>query len=365
MPSLNFVLPHWLYWVGLIAFPLVAQYLVSREQKRSQRKGPSLGIAYIFLVCAGFAGLHRFYLRNRWGFVFIPVFLGLLYVNGLISVAREDVSRTRAAVESSHTAVNRAKGREAAILTQAEAALAQHEAEFKVADAMLVQKRDWSLWLALLMAAMLLCDAILLPRMTQARRKAEEHEALPPVLEPVDTIEIGTGQDPTRSLHTKVTDVIELINIKAGEFVAWWALIAVFAYFYEVIARYVFNSPTNWVHESMFLMFGMQYMLCGAYAYYEDQHVRVDVLYVKLSARGRAVADIITSIFFFIFTITMMWTSWRFATDSIGMGEASFTEWGIQYWPVKLMMPLGAALIVLQGLAKFIKDILIVTRREA
>ena len=40
-----------------------------------------------------------------------------------------------------------------------------------------------------------------------------------------------------------------------------------FGYYYEVIARFVFNSPTNWVHESMFLMYGMQYMLAGAYAY--------------------------------------------------------------------------------------------------
>jgi TRAP-type mannitol/chloroaromatic compound transport system permease small subunit len=47
------------------------------------------------------------------------------------------------------------------------------------------------------------------------------------------------------------------------------------------------------------------------------------------------------------------------------MNEHSFTEWGIQYWPVKLAMPLGAALIVLQGLSKLIKDILIVTRRGA
>ena len=81
---------------------------------------------------------------------------------------------------------------------------------------------------------------------------------------------------------------------------------AVFVYYYEVIARFVFNSPTNWVHESMFLMFGMQYMLSGAYAYREDQHVRVDVIYAKFSPRGKAIADIITSVFFFIFIGTML-----------------------------------------------------------
>jgi TRAP-type mannitol/chloroaromatic compound transport system permease small subunit len=132
-----------------------------------------------------------------------------------------------------------------------------------------------------------------------------------------------------------------------------------------VIARYVFNSPTNWVHESMFLMFGMQYMICGAYAYREDQHVRVDVFYAKFSERGKAIADIVTSLFFFIFTITMLWTGWRFALDAINNGEHSFTEWGVQYWPVKLMLPLGALLIALQGLSKLIKDVLVVIGKEA
>jgi TRAP-type mannitol/chloroaromatic compound transport system permease small subunit len=115
----------------------------------------------------------------------------------------------------------------------------------------------------------------------------------------------------------------------------------------------------------MFLMYGMQYMLCGAYAYKEDQHVRVDVVYSHFSARGKAIADIVTSVFFFIFAITLLWTGWRFAADAIGNSETSFTEWGIQYWPVKLAIPIGAALIVLQGVCKLIKDILLVTRKAA
>ena len=102
-------------------------------------------------------------------------------------------------------------------------------------------------------------------------------------------------------MHTRFTDAIEWVNIRAGEFVAYWAVISVFGYYYEVIARFAFNSPTNWLHESMFLMYGMQYMIAGAYAYQCDQHVRVDVFYVKFSTRGKAIADIITSVFFFIF----------------------------------------------------------------
>ena len=93
--------------------------------------------------------------------------------------------------------------------------------------------------------------------------------------------------------------------------------------------------------------------------------MRVDVIYAQFSMRGKAIADIITSVFFFIFSVTMLWTTIRFATDSVSVGEHSFTEWGIQYWPVKLTMPVGAALLVLQGISKLVKDIMIVTRKAA
>ena len=214
---------------------------------------------------------------------------------------------------------------------------------------------------------MLIADAVLLPGAVRKadRREAEERAKAPPEVVVPDVAMAGTHEDPTLGLHTRITDALEWLNIRAGEFVAYWAVISVFAYYYEVVARFVFNSPTNWVHESMFLMYGMQYMLAGAYAYQVDQHVRVDVFYSKFSPRGKAIADIVTSVFFFIFILTMLWTGSRFALDAIGNHEVSFTEWGVQYWPVKLMIPIGAALMALQGLSKLIKDIVFVMNGRA
>src|SRR5215472_5544011 len=107
MPSLYFVLPHWLYWGTLTVFPLIAWYFVARQRRAGPSHRPSLFIAYLFWLCSGFLGLHRFYLKSAWGFVFIPVFLTILYVNGEIRDAREDVSRTRAALESARHEVMR------------------------------------------------------------------------------------------------------------------------------------------------------------------------------------------------------------------------------------------------------------------
>ncbi len=375
MPSLNFVLPHWLYWGTLIVFPLVAWYFVARQRKSGVSRRPSLFIAYLFWVCSGFVGLHRFYLRSAWGLVFIPVFLAILHVNVEIRDAREDVSRTRAALEAAHSEVRRAQPdpgvtvspERAERLARARSAEEAAETEFAAMQSELDSRRSTARWLALLLGAMLLVDAALLPAAVRraAQREAERRAAPPAEPSIPDIPPAGTGEDPTLALHTRFTDAIEWINLRAGEFVAYWAVISVFAYYYEVIARFAFNSPTNWVHESMFLMYGMQYMLAGAYAYHADQHVRVDVFYTKFSARGKAIADLTTSVFFFIFILTLLWTGGKFALDAIRNSEVSFTEWGVQYWPVKLMMPIGAALLALQGLAKLIKDIILLTRKPA
>jgi TRAP-type mannitol/chloroaromatic compound transport system permease small subunit len=376
MPSLTFTMPHWLYWAGLIIFPLIALYLVRRQLRNPLPPGPSLFIAYLFWLCSGFMGIHRFYLRSALGFVFIPIFLVILYCSAEVREVRDETSRTFAALEQAHTAVLQTKPRsetptpeETAQYTRAQAEVKQKEAEAAVAQAVTDQWKARARWAAIVMAILLLIDAVLLPSLVRKRRALEAGRVPAADIVAPDTVsqvhEAGVGEDPTLHLHTRVTDAIEWINVRAGEFVAWWALIAVFFYYYEVVARFIFNSPTNWVHESMFLMFGMQYMMSGAYAYREDQHVRVDVVYSKFSPRGKAIADIITSVFFFIFIGTLFVTSYRFAADSVNFNEHSFTEWGIQYWPVKLTMPIGAGLLLLQGVAKLIKDVLLVMRKGA
>ena len=375
MPTLNFILPHWMYWGGLLLFPLVAMYLIAQQRRHGPPREPILFNAYLFWLTAGFAGIHRFYLKSWWGFAFVPLFLAVIYCNAEVRDVRDDVSRTFAAREQAQTALEQAKpidpanptAEEKTALDKAQQDLRNAEGDYQAAKAVSDRWYNWARTFAIALAVLLLIDAFLIPRIVRRMHARGESDVavaatqphLPP---PPEVHEQGTGEDPTLKLHTRFTDAIESVNVKAGQFVAYWAVISVFVYYYEVVARFVFNSPTNWVHESMFLMYGMQYMISGAYAYREDQHVRVDVVYSHLSPRGKAIADIVSSVFFFIFTITLLVTGWKFALDAIRNTEISFTEWAVQYWPVKLTMPIGAALIVLQGISKLIKDIMLVRR---
>ncbi|RCX31811.1 TRAP transporter small permease subunit [Thioalbus denitrificans] len=189
------------------------------------------------------------------------------------------------------------------------------------------------------------------------RRRGDAPAVAPAPDEALD-IDLLAEEDP--ALHApgnRFTRVVDWISNMSGIFVAFWTVNAVCAYFYEVVMRYLFNMPTIWVHESSYLLFGMQYLLAGAFALLHGAHVRVDILYVKLPVRGRVGMDIFTSVFFFIFAAALMGTSWKFFMNSYGMGETTVETWGIQYWPVKGMMLLGAILITLAGLSKLIKDI--------
>lgn len=160
----------------------------------------------------------------------------------------------------------------------------------------------------------------------------------------------------------KFERLIDWISDRSGLFVALWSVNAVLAYTFEVLMRYAFNMPTIWVHESSYLLFGMQYVIAGAYGLLHGSHVRVDVLYSKLSARGQAAVAIVTSVFFFAFVTVMLATSWRFFYDSWGQQERTLETWQIHYWPLKLTMVLGAVLILLAGISQLIKDIRVFER---
>ena len=367
MPSLTFVLPHWLYWTVLAVFPLIAIYLVRRQAARPDGR-PTYFLAYLFLVTAGLVGMHRFYLKNGWGLVFIPVFLAIIWTNGDVRDAREGVSHTRADFERSEREVNRAKAdverqREGAQerLKQAEDQTAQLNTAYLAAQETRARSDLYARIAAIVLGVMLLVDAFLLPGLV---RRARAREQAPPPELPSHPMETAVPEARARTPSVPGIGAIDTLSRVVGEFTAYWAVLAVFTYYYEVIARFVFNSPTNWVHESMFLMFGMQYMLAGAYAYRDETHVRVDIIYNQFSVRGRAICDLITSVFFFLFTGVMVWSGWRFAADAVSLREASFTEWGIQYWPVKLTIPIGAALLLLQGVSRLVRDIRVVARGE-
>ena len=360
LPDPTFAMPHWIYWVSLVILPLAAMYLVRREERRGSIKTAALPIAFLLWLGGGFAGLHCFYLRrNLFALVYLVLFALVIVGNvqteqavNSHSEARNEVSIAKAELRKAEGAKKSgAKGAEAR-LGAAKHKLGAKQTVFRERAEDRASWRAFSAGFALIIALLLLVDAVRMPWLVKRCREAEADQPLPEVR----VIERGVKRDEREDIETWFTLASERFNVWWGQFVAYWAVIAVGSYYYEVLARYVFNAPTNWAHEAMFLMFGMQYLLAGAYAYREEAHVRVDIFYEKWSTRGRAIVDLITSLFFFLFTVMMLITGTLFALQSIETSEISLDVWQVEHWPVKIVLALGALLLVIQGLAKFIKD---------
>lgn len=404
MPSLTFVLPHWLYWTGLVLFPLAAMFLARRSSIGGKR-GYSVALGYMILVTGGMVGLHRLYLRNKWGFLYIPVFVFILYANAAQRDARVVYSDAANLVTVAQATITRETSRlagadaEIARLQQdfdeaEEGSLAKRSAELKlnrakkqlearkqriadaetdltekkpIAEAAAARFRGWgdkAFDAFMVILAGLAVDVFLMPSLTRSanrhheREVADEDAAAARADPSMPTEDEVLGRQPDEAyITTGWTGAIDRLSYITGEFVSYWSVIAVFVYYYEVVARYVFNSPTIWAHEGMYLMFGMQYLICGAYAMLTESHVRVDVFYAPMSPRHKAIVNILTSVFFFIFAGVLLVTSWIFAMDATRVSEVSFTDWRITYWPMKWAMVVGGLLLVLQGISKFAQDI--------
>lgn len=360
MPSIAFVLPHWLFWAVLIVFPLVAWFFVQRTKDDPDSAKANNFLAYLFLVFGGFIGMHRVYLKSYWALVYLPLFVVVIYGGDMFRDARENHSKAHQNVESLNRVAERSKaaaarGDKSAATRLADAERKLEPARAEVASAQAeIDKANLVMRIAAgITLALLLIDAVLIPGLVKRARETEP----PPHVSETEPHFVEDRIVDFPSATGAIVHGIDRFVAVIGELVAYWSVLAVFAYFFEVVGRYVFNSPTNWVHESTFLMFGMQYMIAGAYAYRGESHVRVDLVYSHLSPRGKAICDFIGSIFFFIFIGVMLWTGWTFASQAMAAGEVSFTEWGIQYWPVKLMIPVGALLMLLVGIARLLKDI--------
>ena len=97
----------------------------------------------------------------------------------------------------------------------------------------------------------------------------------------------------------KTLRIIDSINERIGSLASWLVIAMVIVILWEVIARYVFNSPTTWAFTSMRLIGGATIVLGWAYAQLHNAHIRVDVFYSYFSVRIKALVDVLGSILFF------------------------------------------------------------------
>ena len=155
-----------------------------------------------------------------------------------------------------------------------------------------------------------------------------------------------------------VLKFIDALNDWVGRVLTFGTLFMFALVLSEVVRRYFFNAPTVWGTELTQMTFGAYVILSGGYIMRWGGHVNVDVLYSRFSARGKAMVDIVTFFLFLLFCGMMLWYGGSLAWESLSIWEHSNSAWGPPIYLVKMMIPIGAFLLLLQGIAKLIRDIL-------
>ena len=151
---------------------------------------------------------------------------------------------------------------------------------------------------------------------------------------------------------------IDALNERAGRLVAWLVLAAVLVSAGNATVRYAFNLSSNAWLEIQWYLFSAIFLLGAGYALRRNAHVRVDVLAGRLSARGQAWVDIFGGLVFLLpMALAILWWSWPMFWQSFAGGEMSSDAGGLIRWPVKLLIPVGFALLSLQACSEIIKRV--------
>ncbi len=167
---------------------------------------------------------------------------------------------------------------------------------------------------------------------------------------------------------SKLSPILRGIE-KANEYIArvitWLNIVMICLLIYHVVMRYFVGSPSTWALPLTGKLFVPYWMLVGGYVLLQDAHVRMDVLYQRLTPRKKAIMNSFTYLLFFFYCGLILIYGWDWFWLSY-IREARFSGlWRPLVWPLRLIVPVSFSLIILAGFSNFSRNLyLAITGRE-
>ena len=159
-----------------------------------------------------------------------------------------------------------------------------------------------------------------------------------------------------------ISALIDWLNGQVGKYVSWLILLAVIICSGNATVRYIFSNSSNAWLEVQWYLFAAVFLLGAGYTLLRNEHVRIDVVLGRFSRRTQVWVELFGTIFFLMpMALMIMWMSWPLVVEAYVRHEMSGDAGGLLRWPVKLMIPVGFGLLVLQGVSQFIKLIAFLT----
>jgi len=153
---------------------------------------------------------------------------------------------------------------------------------------------------------------------------------------------------------------VDVLSKTVGHAFAWCIIILTLGTSYEVFVRYVLNDPTSWAFDFSYLMYGALFFMAGAYTLSRGGHVRGDFIYRMWRPRTQAIIELaLYVLFFFPGVLALVYAGWGYGYEAYRIGDVSVNSpVGFPVWQLKLLIPFGASLLALQGVAEVLRCIL-------
>jgi TRAP-type mannitol/chloroaromatic compound transport system permease small subunit len=156
----------------------------------------------------------------------------------------------------------------------------------------------------------------------------------------------------------KLARAIDWLNERCGRVFMLLVLVAVAISAGNAIVRKLFHTSSNAFLEIQWYLFGAIFLLCSGYTLLKNEHVRIDVIVGRLSQRAQAWIDVFGGVFFLLpLCAIILYYGWPQFMKSWELQEMSADAGGLVRWPVMLLIPLGFALLTLQGVSQTIKNV--------
>jgi len=155
-----------------------------------------------------------------------------------------------------------------------------------------------------------------------------------------------------------LSHAIDALSERVGRSVYWLVLATVVISAGNAVVRKAFNYSSNSLLEIQWYLFSMIFLCCAGYTLKHNEHVRIDIITSRFSARVRAGIDIFGTLFFLLpMAGLILWLSWPLFVEAYMRNEVSTNAGGLVIWPARLMVPAGFLLLILQACAELIKRI--------
>ena len=146
----------------------------------------------------------------------------------------------------------------------------------------------------------------------------------------------------------KMLLTVDRVSTWFGKFTSWSVVLLTLLISWEVFSRYVLNKPHAWVLDAQIMLYGVLFMMAGAYTLAKNGHVRGDVLYGFFQPRTQATIDLILYIVFFLpGIVALTWAGWDFANASLAIREQTFNADPLPVYPFKFVVPIAGFILLL------------------